>query len=496
MASDTMSRREFLGRGICAGAAASLALTTRAWGKGRRVPNILLIFSDQQHWQAMGFVDPFFDTPNLDALAKECVVFDRSFCTTPQCSPSRASLLTGFYPSATGVMGNVGAAGGRPLAQPTLAVELRAAGYRTGYFGKWHLGNNEDAVAGWDRSQFKTHDPTAEKNAVDFLRDPKTREKPFALFVSINNPHDVYHFKRHKPRSDDIPLPASWEGETFDGKPPIQKQFMAEDQGRAIIGKPREEWQKYRDCYRSKTRLYDRNVGAILDELKAQGQLDNTLVIVTSDHGDMDAQHRLIFKGPFMYEHMVRVPLMIRVPKSVANAGPRRMADVDVVNVDIVPTVRDLCGLPKKPSHGMSLAPLLTGSGEYRQRDLVVGEYYSKQRWVNPIRMIRIGDFKLNRHIRWGDELYDLRNDPHELKNLAEDPRSVDVRRDLARKLDEWIADHDDPFHSLDVSSRSGRALTQYSLNPPPMVEDPERFYRPGVKCNRLLLQGKPRDGG
>lgn len=453
-----MKRRDFI-----KGAAAAAAIPEVAFGaEGGAVqkrPNILLIFSDQQHWQAMGFVDSFFDTPNLDALAKESVVFDRSFCTTPQCSPSRSSLLTGFYPSATKVMGNTGAAGGEELNQPTLAPELRSAGYRTGYFGKWHLGNEEVACGGWNEKIFMTDDPTAEKGTLEFLRDPATKANPFALFVSINNPHDIYHFKRHKPERDEIPLSPSWEKETFENKPPIQQQFMKEDQGTAIEGEPREEWQRYRDCYREKTRLYDQNVGVILEELKRQGQYDNTIIVITSDHGDMDAQHKLIFKGPFMYEHMMRVPLMIRVPKAIGGGAAKRVADMDAVNVDVVPTLRTLCSLPAQKSQGMSLAPLLTGVGECKARDFVVGEYYSKQRWVNPIRMIRTERYKLNRHIRWGEELYDLETDPHELTNLADDPKHAEVKSDLIEKLDRWIQEQDDPFYSLKPSTRKGKPL-------------------------------------
>jgi len=465
MANERISRRKFLGRSISASAALSLTVSAQAIGRqdpeSTGEPNILLIFSDQQHWQAMGFMDPFFDTPNLDMLARESMVFERSFCTTPQCSPSRSSLLTGFYPSTTEVFGNMGAAGGKPLAQPTIAGELQAAGYTTGYYGKWHLGNKEVANAGWDHSDPRTNDPKAEKNAVNFLRNLRTPGKPFALFVSLHNPHDIYYYQKHKPQSsvDDVPMPASWEGETFDGKPPIQEQFMEEDQGKVIVGKPRGEWQKYRDCYRSKTKLYDTNVGVIIDELKRAGQMDNTIIIVTSDHGDMDAHHKLIFKGPFMYEHMVRIPLMIRVPGKFTGVGPRRVKDIDVVNVDIAPTIREFCGLPEMKSHGISLAPLLTGSKDYKPRQFVISQYYSKQRWVNPIRMIRTQDFKLNRHIRWGEELYDLKNDPHELRNLANDPAYAAVKRDLAQKLDEWIENHEDPFYSLCASSRSGDAL-------------------------------------
>ncbi|MBT3194375.1 MAG: sulfatase-like hydrolase/transferase [Verrucomicrobia bacterium] len=455
-----MDRREFVKRtGAAALAVAGSSAYARAETAGAKRPNILLIFSDQQHWQALGFMDPFFATPNLDGLAEESVVFERSFCSTPQCSPSRSSLLTGFYPSTTDVLGNVGAAGGNSLAIPTIGKELQDANYVTGYFGKWHLGGKAVATAGWDHHDFATNDRKAESGALEFLKTKRDESRPFALFVSINNPHDVYAFKRHKSNRGDVPMPPSWAGETFDGKPPIQKQFMEEDQGKAIHGHPRDEWQKYRDCYRSKTELYDRNVGAILDELKRQGQWDNTIIIVTSDHGDMDTQHKLIFKGPFMYEHMMRVPLMIRVPRAFSTLAPRRIKETDVVNVDIVPTIRDFCSLPSRNAHGLSLAPLFSKPEHYTPRDFVIGQYYSKQKWVNPIRMIRTGDYKLNRHIPWGDELYDLKHDPHELTNLADDPHYADIKRDLETKLDRWLKEHDDPFYALQATSRQGETL-------------------------------------
>jgi arylsulfatase A-like enzyme len=456
-----LSRRNFAALAGSTGAALALAMSPQAMAAQPAKPNLLLIFSDQQHWRAMGFMDPFFDTPNLDALAKESTVFERSFCTTPQCSPSRSSLLTGFYPSATGVMGNTGALGGNDLAQPTLAPELQAAGYYTGYFGKWHLGNEEVATNGWDQSDLKTKDPLAEKTAVGFLKQADTFRKPFALFVSMVNPHDIYAFQKHKPQVDlaDIPLPPSWEGETFADKPPIQEAFMRDNQGTVIVDQPRQEWQKYRDCYRTKTKLYDSHVGVILDELKRQGQWDNTIVIATSDHGDMDTCHKLIFKGPFMYEQMMRIPLMIRVPKKFANIQPRHIKEIDVVNVDIAPTIRDLCGLAERPSHGSSLVPLMTGSTAYQPREFVIGQYYGKQKWVNPIRMIRTPEFKLNRHILFGDELYDLKNDPIELHNLAHDLNFAEVKEALVRKLDQWIVQHNDPFYSLKVTTMTGQEL-------------------------------------
>ena len=460
-----ISRREFLQGSLTAGAAFATQSIQQVLANStldaKAKPNILLIFSDQQHWRALGFMDSFFDTPHLDALARQSIVFENSFCTTPQCSPSRSSLLTGFYPSKTGVIGNVGAAGGEPLAQETLAPELKSLGYRTGYFGKWHLGDQAIATRGWDQSNFKVHDPSAESGAVAFLRQAAESTKPFALFVSFNNPHDIYSFKEHSidPVGLRIPLPPSWGHGTFEDKPSVQKQFMLEDQGKAIWGQDRSIWEKYRDCYRTKTRLYDNNVGSILNELRKQGLWDSTVIIVTSDHGDMDTNHKLIFKGPFMYEHMVRIPLIIRVPDQFGGTGARCVTDLDVVNVDIAPTIRDLCGLVAIECDGVSLMPALTGSRGQRTSEFVIGQYYSKQRWVNPIRMIRTHDFKLNKYIRHGEELYDLKNDPHELKNLANDREYADVKMELSQKLDHWIKENKDSFYSLNTTTRSGKTI-------------------------------------
>ena len=173
----------------------------------------------------------------------------------------------------------------------------------------------------------------------------------------------------------------------------------------------------------------------------------------------MDTNHRLIFKGPFMYEHMVRVPLIIRVPKRYGGRAPRRVKDFDTVNVDLAPTMLDFAGLEPIRCDGFSLKPILTGAEGQTRRDFVVGEYYSKQRWVNPIRMLRTSAYKYTRYIRHGEELYDLENDPNELVNLAGDPKHAAARKELAAKLDAWIAAHKDPFESLRSTDRRGEPL-------------------------------------
>ena len=461
MAAADLSRREVIQLTACgAGAAALAAASPRvdAKGKGGR-PNLLFIFADQQHWDAVGFQNSFFRTPNLDKLAAGGTVFERSFCCTPQCSPTRSSILTGLYPSATGVMGNVGAAGGKALKSKTVGARLQEAGYRTGYFGKWHLGNDATGNAGWDEAVKKTNDKISVAAALKFLRAHDASGKPFAMFVSINDPHDVYHFKpgAKDVSAEKIKLSRSWREETFAGKPPIHEQFMTADQGTKIWGQPQDVWEQYHDFYREKVRLYDACVGKVLEALDAAGLTENTVVMAGSDHGDMDTNHKLIFKGPFMYEHMVRVPLIVRVP-SAFGGGDAAKTPYPVTHADITPTLLDFAGGGAIECHGASLKPLLTGGAAMPKRDFVVSQYYSKQQWVNPIRMIRTERYKYNQYIEHGAELYDLVNDPEELTNLAGDAKYAKAARELKGELDKWIEAHDDPFYSFKtVPLKAGR---------------------------------------
>jgi arylsulfatase len=464
-----LSRRGFLGQSLIAAAGAGLAAGEKA-AAGR--PNILVVCTDQQHWQAFGAADPFFETPAMNALARDGMTFSHHHTTTPQCSPARSSIYTGRYPHKTGVIGNINSIDhhGQPIPglrpeTETIGAKLKAAGYTTGYTGKWHLAREAHFSKQFDYAHLScdAHKPATDL-AISFLEDQAEKpEKPFALFVNYINPHDIYHVNRHLRDSAPetgitVPHPSSW-ADNLAGKPDPQRQFMKQDQGRPFHEKPDPYWEFYREFYRKKVQLVDSQFGRLAARLKALGLYENTLILFTSDHGDMDTHHRLVFKGPFMYEHMVRVPFIVRLPEKY---GGRTGATSNAftVHTDIVPTLCDFAGADAGAPDGRSLAPLLRGKTEDAARDSVVSQYYNKQKWVNPIRMLRTRDFKYNRYIRYGEELYDLKNDPHELQNLARDPGYEDVRKTLAAELDSWMREHGDTaFGNCLPTDRKGRPI-------------------------------------
>jgi arylsulfatase A-like enzyme len=202
--------------------------------------------------------------------------------------------------------------------------------------------------------------------------------------------------------------------------------------------------------------MVDEEIGRVLGAMDELGLTDNTVVVFTSDHGDMDSEHRLVFKGPFMYEQMVRVPLIIRAP----GVSPRVVDDFAVLT-DILPTLCDIADADAGTPDGYSLRPYLEGKAPPAPRKFVVSEYYSKQEWVNPIRMLRTKDFKYTRYIAHGEELYDLKSDPHELTNLAGHPEFDAKKAELRGLLDEWMrANGDDKFDTYWPTNRDNSRWT------------------------------------
>ena len=442
-------------------------------------PDVIILLTDQQRADAFGAAGAQdVHTPSMDRLARAGVMFSRAFVGTPQCSPSRAAMLTGRYPHRTGVMGNSGgegleggtAATARPPAGmspaldrsfATLGSVFGTAGYDTAYFGKWHLGGTPGDY-GFETHDSRINDATLAARVTDYLQTRATAgaSKPLLLIVSWLNPHDIYGVLKAQPpdarRLTATRLPSNLV-DTLEQKPFPQRHYLEADQGRPFVGADEAVWRRYRAFYNGLIETVDREIGLVLEALPRRDL--PPITVFSSDHGDLGGAHGLPYKGPVMYEELIRVPLAIAWPGRIRSAR----SDALVSLIDLLPTLCDLTGV-KAPSgvDGLTLRPILEPAASRREtwaRDMVFGEYYGKQAWRVPIRMVRTVRWKYVRYAGYGDELYDLERDPGELRNLAREPSAASERTRLARELDDWIRRTDDPFPTLTVTDRSGRVV-------------------------------------
>jgi len=432
-------------------------------------PDVAVFLTDQQQADMMGVCAPVpLDTPAMDTLALQGVRFARAFCATPQCSPARAAMWTGRYPHRTGVVGNVsgkpevpaGMSGPLDPSIPNIATVFAAAGYETAYFGKWHLGGLpcDYGFQTCSREGLRGSELTSE--VIAFLRSrPTKNRRPLLLVVSWTNPHDIYRFSRRGrtlPRSDrPVRLPGSLEDD-LRAKPYPQRHFLEVDQGRRVSNFTRRDWENYLRFYYHLIEQVDAEIGRVLAEFRLHSP--DSLVVFGSDHGDNGAAHGLPFKCPAMYEELVRVPLVFSWPGHI----PRGVSDALVSQVDLLPTLCDLAGVAAPSGvDGRSLRPLLETPGTVPAdwRDAVYVEYYGKQNWRVPIRMIRTASWKYVRYLGDGEELYHLADDPAEVHNLVGTLRGRASYRRLSERLDRWMAGTLDPFNRWTVTDRHGRVL-------------------------------------
>ena len=367
------------------------------------------------------------DLPNRRRIVRDAVRFTHAFCNTPQCSAARSSLLTGLEPHQTGVLTNVdGGSLGKGLspALPNVGSVFAAAGYSTGYFGKWHLGGTR-ASFGFATVGAEGPDDVVAREAAAWIRKQR---QPWLAWVSVLNPHHIYSIPSLlasvTPRKG-VAAPAS-DLRNLASKPAEQRAYVDKDQGKQTSKFTPADWLRYRTYYLQLVEKADANLGTVLD---AVPDLDSTVAVYTADHGDALGEHGLPYKGPFMYEEEIRIPLLIRAPGRI-RAGDR---DDLVTQADLAPTLSALCGVPwPKPVTGKSLVEPLPA------RDAVFLEYYAKQKWVNPIRTVRQRRWKLNCYDSGHQELYDLEADPHELHNLADDATRHDTKAQLEARLNQW----------------------------------------------------------
>lgn len=430
----------------------------------RTRPNVLVFFTDQQRWDTTGtHGNPLGLTPVLDRLAARGVSVDHSYTCQPVCAPSRASMQTGRYPTTTGVFRN-----GIPLPSdmPTLAHHFRAAGYDTGYIGKWHLAGDQhvgpvppELRGGYDHwlaanlleftsDAYETtlYDADGRPHRFDGYRADalgaaaadwvtQERQNPFFLFLSFLEPH-------HQNSRDDYPAPDGYAERYEDAyTPPDLAALGGGNAKESLAG------------YHGMVRRLDEVLGSLLDALEESGQLDETVVLFTSDHGCHFKTRNDEYKRS-LHDASIRVPTVLHGP---GLTGGVRLPHL-VSHVDLPPTLLAAAGLPVPDGmQGRSLLPLPS---------LISGE--NGRDWQREV-LIQISESELGRALRtdrwkygvvapdadpWHDAaadryveryLYDLDADPHELTNLAEDPAYTAVREEMRVRLADRIAASGEP---------------------------------------------------
>lgn len=437
-----------------------------------RPPNILIIITDQQHADMMSCAgNKHLNTPAMDSLARDGVRFTNAYVTNPVCVPSRISMATGVMAGRLGVLNN-GVRANVPLhvANNSLGKLAKRAGYDTFYGGKVHMCPELNPLnAGYDE-YFKDQREALPGACIDFIE--RKRDRPFFAVASFINPHDIcfayrayagvsvrgkqsvehlYRQASKLPLEQLPPLPDNFRIPELepDAIDLYSKANAVTPAGKMRKVYDRRQWRIYRWIYCRLTEQVDRHIGRILSALERNGLDEKTVVIFTSDHGDMDACHRLASKGRF-YEQSVRVPFLMRYKgKTVARVDDSLVSS----GLDLLPTVCDYAGLePPKGLFGKSLRPLTESAKNQALRDYIVSENHTG-------RMLRSVGFKycVYREGELRESLIDMRADPGEMKNLAAVPEYADALHRHRRYLTQWIKDSDDKdARSFAFAARAG----------------------------------------
>ena len=460
--SGPIDRRDFL---KLMGAAGLTALGGQAMGAeapGR--PNIIYIMSDDHAAHALScYGSTRGHTPNLDRLAREGVRFTNAFVTNALCAPSRATLLTGKYSHLNGLRDNLDNFDGSQVTFPKL---LQKAGYTTALIGKWHLKSDPTGFDYWnilpgqgiydnpafiEMGERKTHPgyvtDVITDFAIEYLRERKEGQ-PFCLVL--------HHKATHRPWKPDDERRASFERKQFitpatfdddyEGKASAAAHAdmrianmpdYVDEEPEGLTPEERKKWNytRYMRDYFANATCLDEGIGRVLDHLKESGLERNTIVIYTSDNGFFLGEHGWYDKR-FMYEESIRVPLLIRYP---GETRPGRVENRFVVNTDFAPTFLDYAGA-RIPGdmQGQSLRPLMAGSAAPDWRKSVYYHYYEYplSHRVREHYGVRTERYKLIHYYSINEwELFDLKKDPREMKNVYSASEYQPVVRELKTEL-------------------------------------------------------------
>jgi arylsulfatase A-like enzyme len=255
---------------------------------------------------------------------------------------------------------------------------------------------------------------------------------------------------------DQIKLPSSF-ADSLTDKPKAQVEFRDHDQGERTKLFTEDDWKYYIAYYNYLVEYIDSQLGLITDKLRSIGQLDNTLIVFTSDHGDMLSAHRTPFKGPMMYDELVKIPVIFSWTDRIPNGEERTQL---MLNTDHFPTICDLLNFPvPNMIDGVSMKEVIY-QRDIPSRDSIVLQYYSKQKWVNPIRSVVQRDFKYSLYLSGEEELYHTAEDPGELHNVAESSTYAAKKSQMKQMLLQWIQDEADPFFTYTRTDRGGVPVT------------------------------------
>ncbi len=423
--------------------------------QSQQPPNIVFILADDHRWDYLGAMGhPFIETPNIDRIAEEGVLFENAFVTSSLCSPSRASFLTGQQPQLHGVKNNFTPWNNQ---NTTFFEYLKAAGYQTAFIGKWHMPGEIPALRGMD--QFITFDhmggqgayygtpyivngkkleagesPVPGAEVTGYITDDLTnfslsfieehQDKPFALYLS--------HKALHLPMEPDAEAAGRYDHKDIE-LPEEADSWLAFADGnfKHFLWDPLEE--KIKD-YAETAVAMDQQIGRVMEKLDELGLADNTLLVFAGDNGYLWGEHRLIDKR-WAYEESIRVPFIVRYPDGVKNPGSRSK-DM-VLNLDLAPTILDVAGLPvSETMQGKSLVPALQGSMQ-TLRQAWLYKYFEDYPYPVPEQVaLRTERYKLIDYKRGKeDELFDLQNDPKERVNLINEPAMSGVVAELRKQL-------------------------------------------------------------
>ncbi|HEY1800334.1 MAG TPA: sulfatase [Terriglobales bacterium] len=430
-------------------------------------PNLVFILGEGLRFDEFSFAgNKILSTPNMDRIAREGFSFQNAFVVNALCVPSRATILTGVYSHTTGAVSNVDAT--IPPQFKLISDLLHENGYETAFIGKSHVkgalrdhywdyyfgfAGQEDyyrpvMIEGFRGKYGEPKEYTGEyaddlvtQKAIEWLQ--KKHDKPFCLFLWFYAPHAPFYRPKRMVNlfnGVSIPKPATFDEDLAGYPGKAQATKSADNQiGSAEIGTddPRSLEELVKDHYAG-VESNDENVGAVMKELERRGILDQTAIILSSDHGFFLGEHHFYDKR-LMYEPSIRIPFILRYPNRIPAGGH---SDKMVLNLDIAPTILDLAGIPAEAQvQGRSVMPIAERKEVNDWRTDWLYEYYEYPGWENvkPCRGIRTERYKLIVFFLPPEEfeLYDLQLDPDEQHNLYGDPRYSDLAKQLRARMEE-----------------------------------------------------------